>query len=853
MRPPDSPSGQAGTEQPPADAQAAELPDSGAAETERSQSAGSAPGKSKPVRAKRARTGKILDPATRVMAPVGRAFRRLRPSAPTGSLAQVRAAEIAGGTLARLTALPVLLIIAWLLPALPLLLAGSFEPLPMLLISVPLAVALIVNGLRSVPVGYPRVFPGRSRDRTWTYWFGLLATVGVVAGLTAWQLIESSQSVIVTRDPGTYLQTGYWVAGHGSLPIPDMLAGFGGAHAGLNFASIGFLAHGTSVVPAVMPGLPLLQAIGFWAHGVTAATAVGPVLGGLATLSFAGLVARLVGPQWAPVGALVLGLTLPQQYISRTSLSETALQIVLFGGLCLLVDSLVLQGWPERTKSAGEAGSVTDAAAATDAAIAAANSRSRIPGFWLRPARPGRWFAWLTPPQVTALLAGLALGLGLLISLDALLYVLPIIPFGGVLVAGRRPQAATFLTGVAVGCAYGLVAGALIERPLVDSVGDTAALAGVVAVWLIVASIIGIVLAGLGWVRKIVPRALARRPLRWLPDLGGLVVLAALIGFAVRPYVQTVRGHPTGAQYLFIESLQRMQHLKIDPARLYSEQTLYWVIWYIGLPTVLLGGFGLSAQVRRSLRALLTWRDPARVWRTWALPLAMICAGSVTVLWSPDIVPDQPWASRRLVVMVLPGLIICGLWAASWLTARARDRGARQATAAVAGLFCAAAMLVPTIATTFGLGFSHSGQGNGLKPVVQGMATHRTGAGEIAAVRALCAQIPGSASVVILSGSTAATFTQTIRGMCGVPVASMVGQPTSAVASVVGSISAAGRRPILLASRPHMLAGFGGSPQKVMDLVTAGDPHELTQVPTGPTPLHYVIWMTAPSSPGVGT
>src|SRR4029077_5873862 len=127
----------------------------------------------------------------------------------------------------------------------------------------------------------------------WTTWFGLLSTVAVVAGLTAWQLRESSESVIVLRNAGTYLQTGYWLAQHGSLPIPQMLAAFGGPHAGLTFGSIGFIAPGTAVGPAVTSGMPMLLAAGFWAHGVTGAGAVGPILGGLAALSFAGLVARL--------------------------------------------------------------------------------------------------------------------------------------------------------------------------------------------------------------------------------------------------------------------------------------------------------------------------------------------------------------------------------------------------------------------------------------------------------------------------------------------------------------------------------------------------------------------------------
>jgi hypothetical protein len=302
----------------------------------------------------------------------------------------------------------------------------------------------------------------------------------------------------------------------------------------------------------------------------------------------------------------------------------------------------------------------------------------------------------------------------------------------------------------------------------------------------------------------------------------------------------------------FIKGLQRMQGLPVDPTRLYSEQTLYWVIWYIGLPTVLLGGIGIALLVRRCVRALLRWRDPAATWRVWGLPLAIICAGSATVLWQPDIIPDQPWASRRLVVMVIPGLIICGLWAAALLAGRARDRGARPATAAIAGLFCVAAMLVPTVSTTFGIGFSHRGKAGSLQPVAQGLALQRIGRGQVAAVASLCAQIPRNSSVVILSRPIALAFTQTIRGMCGVPVASMAGQSATAVGGVIRSIAAAGRKPVLLASRQAPLASYGGSPVRVLDLATSGDPHELTQLPTAPVPVHYVIWMTSAGTSGTG-
>ena len=125
---------------------------------------------------------------------------------------------------------------------------------------------------------------------------GPAGTVAVAAGFALWQFLFNSETVIVLRDPGAYLQTGYWIAQHGSLPIPQSLAAFGGPHPGLGFSSIGFFSGGTAVVPGFMSGLPLLLAGGFWMNGTTAAAALGPILGGLAMLAFGGLVGRLTGP-----------------------------------------------------------------------------------------------------------------------------------------------------------------------------------------------------------------------------------------------------------------------------------------------------------------------------------------------------------------------------------------------------------------------------------------------------------------------------------------------------------------------------------------------------------------------------
>ena len=328
MLPPDSPPGNAGTEQQPASAEGSAPPDAAAGEsgTDLLQQADGAEGNTVSLPAVgpagQSGTGSGGGQARRAVGGLGRAIlsagrsfgqaaaamggavtalprrlRRGRGAMPASEPVKVRSADVAGTVLARLTVLPAVLILAWLIPGVPLLLTGHFLPFPMTLIAVSLAAALTVNGLRVVPASWPRLMSSaRESEAGWTTWFGLLATVAVVAGLTAWQLTEGSEALIVLRDPGTYLQSGYWIAQHGSLPIPETLRAFGGAHAGLHFTSTGFLVRASSVYPAAMPGLPLLLAGAFWVHGVSGALSMGPVLGGLAALTFAGLVGRLVGP-----------------------------------------------------------------------------------------------------------------------------------------------------------------------------------------------------------------------------------------------------------------------------------------------------------------------------------------------------------------------------------------------------------------------------------------------------------------------------------------------------------------------------------------------------------------------------
>ena len=137
-----------------------------------------------------------------------------------------------------------------------------------------------------------------------------------------------------------------------------------------------------------MTGTPLVLAAAIWLGGIPAALVTTPLIGGCAVLSFGGLAGRLAGPRWAPAAAAILALSLPEQYTSRASFSEPLAQVLLFGGLSLLADSLVVNrgarktavDWPGQDKVlaglAGLALGLTTGSASTGSATSSPPSRS---------------------------------------------------------------------------------------------------------------------------------------------------------------------------------------------------------------------------------------------------------------------------------------------------------------------------------------------------------------------------------------------------------------------------------------------------------------------------------------------
>ncbi len=751
--------------------------------------------------------------------------------------------RVPGRTFAALTAAPALVAVAWLLPGTGMLLAGRLTAVPMVVIFIPLALALGYFATTRMPASWPRrdaartgaakpdAAPVAGPPKADVPAVALLAMLAIAAGFGVWQAFFRSEQIFVTSDPGVYLQYGYWIAGHGTARIPETAGAFGGA-TGLDFATPGFAVSGGSITPAFLPGLPLVLAGGTWLGGLGGALLMPAVIGGCAILSFGGLVGRLCGAWWAVAGELVLAVGLPEIYTSRAPFSEPLVQVLLFGGLCLFVDSLV------------------------------------------------------TRRQVLAALGGLALGLTVLASIASLAVLLPAFPVLAALFVARRPQVGPFGIGLVVGIGTGLAAGLLLARAYLSTVSAQLHLIGLCAVGACALTALTLLLA-VSPVQRWVRRVFAYRvrvigfkgEVSLMPSLGSLaqwlaLVLPAvvLVGLAERPHFQTVRGQIDPAMIRAVAALQRSAGLPADGTRQYYESSGHWVLWYLGAPVLLLACAGAAAIGRRSIEAMLDTRSrgsdasvPYSAAPLWGLPFMIVAWSVVTVLWDPSVVPWQPMASHRLVPVVLPGLILFGLWVSSWLVSRASGLGASRGALGVVGVCCVLAMALPPLVTTLNPGLSNSATSSASSGVskflsrvqLRGAGASATYGGSIAAASALCAAIGPSASVLVTDASTAATFAPVIRGLCGQPAALVVPGPSATAAEssaaleqAVRSVEQAGRRPLLLGSTRSSVSLTGSLPRQVFSLRTSGDAESLTGAPTGNVPVTYSAWLAVPSGAG---
>lgn len=727
----------------------------------------------------------------------------------------------AGLLFARLSVLPALLAAAWLIPGFLLLAAGYFKPAPVTILAVVCAVPLLYYGLRAVPAlpgpeAYALPVPaagtrnGQQAGRT--PWWTLGAVLVIVVAFFADQVAFHSQFVIISRDPGAYYQFGAWIAGHGSLPVPADAAAFGGTHNGaLTFGSYATYQVGNSVVLQFMAGLPMVLAGVMWAAGYHVTLLMAPLLGALAVLSFAGLAARLLGPRWAPLAALIVAVSLPMQFTSRSTYSEPLAEILFIGGLSLVFDSL-------RDRARAGAASAGASAEAGGASAEAGGASAEAGGAIARAQAAVR-----RRVRVAAGLGGLLLGLTVLARIDGASDFLPVIPYCGALFVRRRPQAAPLTIGLVIGAGLGIWDGLGFSWPYLMQTNRSS----VLPLAAITALVIALTVL-LSWYYR-------HQPLPhwwgWLQKAALVVPFLIIVIFVLRPYFQHVKG------------INNNNHL----VRTYAELALHWVDWYLGAPIIALATIGAALLGRKVLRGEA---------RMWVLPLMVFSWAIVEFLYQPGISPDQPWASRRLVPEVMPAFVLLAVWAVARGSAWLRDHGylgvPRNAAVAVCGL----AVLAPAVVTNWGLGISTS---HGIAIHANGLADKRTFQGELSGMDRLCADLPAKASVVVIDWYAAGLLLQDIRTMCGVPAASYLhdngnasAKPADAptVLAITRDIERAGRVPVLLAGHSYELQPYrdSGDVRHLFTLNTTRDAGVIYHPPANPIQLTIDVWMWTPSS-----
>jgi hypothetical protein len=426
-----------------------------------------------------------------------------------------------------------------------------------------------------------------------------------------------------------------------------------------------------------------------WVFGQEAVFWGNLLCGAAALLALYVLARRLVGPFWALVPMLALAGSMPMLEFSRALYSEPLAMTFTFLGTTLL------------------------------------------------------WSAWKRDRALDYVLAGVSFGAVALARIDGTLPLIGVI--AGLTVAAfldpdrptnrRRWAAPLVLAGSLPGVLLGYADLYFHTGTYVTDLGGQLTM---LLQALVLVAVLGLV--GALWRIRADRLATVRRVLSRLSV--GLAALLA-VGVAVllsRPFWYVSHGPgPNG----LVASVQEREGDLVDGTRTYAEYTLNWLSWYYSWPVVLIGLAGLIAWL-----VLGTRGKPHFLWLA-----ALFLPSALLYLTQPNITPDQIWALRRFLPVVVPGLLLAAAWVTRELVTRISVRQ-RAIGAVLAAAFVLSALAWPLMTT---------------RP----LATTKEKAGALDGNRRVCEQIDGRPTIV----TGIDTYLPTVRVLCDVPAVS-VPEPT---------------------------------------------------------------------------
>jgi hypothetical protein len=485
---------------------------------------------------------------------------------------------------------------------------------------IPLAIILLALTWRFMP---------QSTGQTRAHRNGSIIAVALAVVWGAVQIPLASQYLVAIRDPGIYMLIGAVISHTGGSPIDITTAhSIATSVPGLSDALGPFgSTNSTDIRLQGSNGVPSMIAIGFWIAGVQGGIAVNLVIGTVGLIALYGLARRFMGPYWALLPSVFLGLSMPYIYFSRTSYTEMMATLIVVASSTWLLSAFGTR----RMSDFVVAGALVGGTALTrvDGALAFSGE---IVGLILVVIGVGRSESDTGLRWRVLAFAGagwVLVGIGMIdLYYNNPRYLSDLGSMPKELWAGTALLTAVLL----VLCLSPLGTRSFQYTRVVRRLSTiaTAAVGALFLFWL-------------------------SRPL-WLIDHS----------VNSPPYEQAVAG------------LQAQDGLPIDPTRGYSEYSLWWFGWYFGDVFLGLTIAGMCIW----LYFAISRRSPAQI-----VIIAAAAVVGVLYLDQLNVTPDQIWAFRRVLPVITPALVLAAVFALRWLW-KSRRRWVRWvAVIALFGVF----------------------------------------------------------------------------------------------------------------------------------------------------------------------
>ncbi|SDP04291.1 4-amino-4-deoxy-L-arabinose transferase [Nakamurella panacisegetis] len=583
-------------------------------------------------------------------------------------------------------------------------------------------------------------------------WISVAITVLL---LLAWMAVQHnyfSELLSVRRDPAIYTLRGIWLMNHASpdVVLPQQLVDIARAvpGVGLDFGGETFRTTRYFQSTTVVPGL---IAVAGWFGGVPLLLKADVFIGGMALLSMYAVARRMAGPRLGMLPVAALALSMPMVSFTRVAYTEPLSMIAVMA--CLL----------------------------------------------------GLWQAALTKRRSMWILAGLGAGCVPVTRIDGWIVVLGALVGIGIwgAFATSAPVRRQIRAGWGWFCLSAFPVAGLGYTDLRFHSPDYLHILAPSYEPLVLASLAAAVLVLVVIVLPGVPRvALWFRRRSTLLGRALMGVVGALIVLVMlRPLYYT--GHhitdaPTQTE---VRIRQAREGLPSDPTNSYDQESVNWIAWYLGWPAVIMASAAGLWAIREAVRRLRA---------ELVLVVSVIAVNAALYLSVVSITPDQIWAMRRFLPVILPGGLLIMAWGLGQLYDRRAVIAARLAprlrprllTRGVTGLVSVASLLV--------LAFPIAGW-SGLS-----LFQAREGAGQYDFVQNACTQLENQHVLIVGAIPPMGYYQPTFRNLCNSTVINVPNStPAKEQAQIAKIVSMWGPQPVKVAVFNVTGVPWASAPPKV--------------------------------------